>query len=162
MGPIIGHRRAMGPLPGHSRSPEKPNDPAVRQGRSETPRLGLEPRTYRLTAGRSTIELSRKLSVVGQGVRGHLAGDKARRLALSVKPRGRSRRRSMPRKCPRGPDWASRTGPTCGRPPRESGEIGRGLAAARPTPTLLARPDSLSVGLWAAERAHLTIHEGLP
>jgi hypothetical protein len=26
--------------------------------RSEAPRLGLEPRTYRLTAGRSTIELS--------------------------------------------------------------------------------------------------------
>lgn len=42
MGPIIGHRRAMGPLPGHSRSPEKPNDPAVRQGRSETPGPGHE------------------------------------------------------------------------------------------------------------------------
>ena len=36
----------------------KPNDPAVRRGRKEAPRLGLEPRTYRLTAGRSTIELS--------------------------------------------------------------------------------------------------------
>ena len=92
----------------------KPNDPAVRRGRKETPRLGLEPRTYRLTAGRSTIELSRKLSVVGQGVRGHLAGDKARRLALSVKPGGRSTRRSEPRKCPQGPDWAGRTGPTRG------------------------------------------------
>ena len=36
----------------------KPNDPAVRRGRKETPRLGFEPRTYRLTADRSTVELS--------------------------------------------------------------------------------------------------------
>ena len=40
----------------------KPNDPAVRQGRKEAPPLGLEPRTYPLTAGRSTIELWRNVS----------------------------------------------------------------------------------------------------
>lgn len=42
----------------------------------EAPRLGLEPRTYRLTAGRSTIELSGNRNIKPLGARGRFVARK--------------------------------------------------------------------------------------